>query len=229
VPQLDNYIYPGYSVYPPTRQEYLDLLPRVHNENKDTVIMDVGTGTGILTAILLHQNPNISTAFSTDINPLAIQCARDNMQRLGLAQRVRLNETSLFAPDAVADVLVCNPPWIPCHGSVTNSWLDRAIYDDNLGSMLYGFLDGAASRLRDERSEAWLILSDLAEHLQLRSREELLQRIHDGGLEIVETRAAVKEISTIKQCKKKEEPLAKVAAARNAETTHLYRLRKRQP
>lgn len=39
--------------------------------------------------------------------------------------------------------------------------------------MLRGFLQGARDHL-SEHGEIWLILSDLAEHLQLRTREELL-------------------------------------------------------
>jgi len=236
VPQLDHHrLHPHYGVYPPTRQDYLDLLPQAHpclsNKKNDTkegaVVMDVGTGTGILAAILLHRHPNV-TAIGTDINPLAIACAQENLTRLGFGDRMALYQTDLFA-DRDADVLVCNPPWIP---GTAESWLEHAVYDG--GGMLYGFLRDAASHMRGSDSEAWLILSDLAEHLQLRSREELLQRIHDGGLEIVETRAAVPQVAagskpTKQKTKKKEEadPLPKVADARRAETTHLYRLRKR--
>ena len=237
VPQLDHHrLHPHYGVYPPTRQEYLDLLPQVHpclsSNNNDTkeeaVVMDVGTGTGILAAILLHRHPNVS-AIGTDINPLAIACAEENLTRLGFGDRIALYQTDLFA-DRDADVLVCNPPWIP---GTAETWLEHAVYDGGGCRMLYGFLRDAASHMRGGDSEAWLILSDLAEHLQLRSREELLQRIHDGGLEIVETRAAVPQVAAgskpTKKKKNKEEadPLPKVADARRAETTHLYRLRKR--
>lgn len=251
VPQLENFIYPHFGVYPPTRQEYLDLLPLKvfsHQQRKRqfaTRMMDVGTGSGVLAAILLQNHPSL-IAVCTDINPLAIQCARENLHRLGFTDRVQFYETTdgdLFANNnEPVDLLVCNPPWIPTssssgggsNGSGINdaSWIDRAIYDPDC-RMLYGFLRGAALHLRDHDSEAWLILSDLAEHLQLRSWEELRQHMHDGGLEIAERRIAKKVKSStrtsksIAKAKREEEAMfPKVAAAREAETTYLYRLRK---
>ena len=95
--------------------------------------------------------------------------------------------------------------------------------------------------MRDHNSEVWLILSDLAEHIQLRSREEFLQRVHDGGLEIVETRQAMKKnaaaltTSTTKSRKRREKAQSEeeilfpnLAEARKAETTFLYRLRRQK-
>ena len=49
--------------------------------------------------------------------------------------------------------------------------------------MLRGFLQGAKAHLA-EHGEVWLILSDLAEHLQLRTREELLSWFFDSGLKV---------------------------------------------
>lgn len=256
IPQLDNVIYPHFGVYPPTRQEYLDLLPLeyLQDTNKKIKTMDIGTGTGVLAAILLHHHPDL-TVVATDMNPLAIACARENLQRLGFEARVQLVETTgnddLFATlneKEPMDLLVCNPPWIPISSSSSRedassssssflSWMDRAIYDVDHG-MLYGFLEGAAGHLRDDTSEAWFILSDLAEHLHLRSQDELQQRITEGGLELVERRAAArKHVSstktkgraTINKRKLQEDALfPKVAAARAAETTYLYRLRKKK-
>ncbi len=51
--------------------------------------------------------------------------------------------------------------------------------------MLKGFLSGLRAHLAPD-GEGWLILSDLAEHLHLRSREELLQWITEGGLRVME-------------------------------------------
>ena len=51
--------------------------------------------------------------------------------------------------------------------------------------MLRGFLSGVAAHL-ELAGEAWLILSDLAEHLGLRTRAELLAWIDVGQLKIKE-------------------------------------------
>ena len=50
--------------------------------------------------------------------------------------------------------------------------------------MLLGFLKGLAAHLAPG-GEGWLILSDLAEHLGLRTRAELLAAISAGGLLVV--------------------------------------------
>ena len=51
--------------------------------------------------------------------------------------------------------------------------------------MLRGFLDGLAAHLTPG-GEGWLILSDLAEHLGLRSRDDLLDMIARAGLRAVD-------------------------------------------
>ena len=50
--------------------------------------------------------------------------------------------------------------------------------------MLRGFLDGLAAHLAPG-GEGWLILSDLAEHLGLRTRAQLLALIDAAGLRVV--------------------------------------------
>ena len=50
--------------------------------------------------------------------------------------------------------------------------------------MLRGFLTGLTAHL-EPAGEGWLILSDLAEHLGLRSREQLLGWIAEAGLKVL--------------------------------------------
>lgn len=247
----DGKIRPHYNVYPPTRQEYLNLLcvpddtnPLVQNNNS-TIVMDVGCGTGILSAILLHRYKN-STAILTDISPLAVDCASDNLTRLDLIDRVRgIHLTDQLFADAEADLIVCNPPWVPGERTSqsvgSGNWLEKAIYDDADSTMLFGFLRGASGHMRvnysaktaGRQSESWLIISNLAEHLQLRKREELLQAIDEGGLEIAEVREAVPTVARrkrVEQVKRRGKELifSKVDAARQAEVTYLFRLRRQR-
>ena len=83
--------------------------------------------------------------------------------------------------------------------------------------MLKGFLSQLKEHLLPD-GEGWLILSDLAEHLQLRSRDELLSWIAEAGLSVVEKRDA-----------KPTHPKVSDASdalhqARQAEVTSLWRL-----
>ena len=170
-------IFPHYGVFAPTRHEYVQLLldaplPAVHD-----VAYDIGTGTGLLAIILAQRG--INQVIATDLNPRALTCASENFTRQGLAN-VQLQQADLYPTDApLANLIVCNPPWLPAKPS---SPLEYAVYDAN-SAMLRGFLQGAKSHLA-KQGEVWLILSDLAEHLQLRTREELLGWFADSGLKV---------------------------------------------
>lgn len=181
VATLGDRIYPAYGVFAPTRDEYLDLVADAPwPEGIDQpVVFDIGTGTGVLAAILARRGAREVVA--TDINPRAVQCAQDNMNRLGTADRVRVEGADLWPESPQrADVVVCNPPWIP--GRPTSA-LEQGIYDPK-SDVLNRFLRELAQHL-NPGGEGWLILSNLAEHLGLRTRDELLDRIADAGLTVL--------------------------------------------
>lgn len=83
--------------------------------------------------------------------------------------------------------------------------------------MLLGFLKGLAAHLAPG-GEGWLILSDFAEHLGLRSRADLLAAIAAGGLKVL-GRMDVKP-----QHPKTFDVNDPLHAARSAEVTSLWRL-----
>lgn len=171
-----NRIHPHHGVFSPVRGEYLALVQRA--PLKDTALaFDIGVGTGVLSALLLHRG--VKQVVATDTNERALACATDNFQRLNMQDRVQLLQTDLFPPGQ-APLVVCNPPWLP--GKVS-TLLDQAVYDED-SRMLRGFLQGLRAHLAPS-GEAWLILSDLAEHLQLRPRVQWMQWVADAGLHIL--------------------------------------------
>jgi methylase of polypeptide subunit release factors len=146
-----------------------------------------------------------------------LACARENLSRLEVGGRVRLAQADLF-PSGRAQLVVCNPPWVPASVSAP---VESAVYDPG-SRMLRGFLGGLREHLSDG-GEGWLILSDLAEHLGLRSRDELLGWIHGAGLAVagrLETRPVHGK------ARDADDPLH---AARRREITSLWRLRPRDP
>jgi SAM-dependent methyltransferase len=177
VPALGGRIHPHYGVFSPTRGEYVDLVARAPLVSRSRAF-DIGTGTGVLAAVLARRG--VERLVATDQDPRALACARDNLQRLGLAGRVDVMHADLFPPGR-APLVVCNPPWIP---AMPASPLDHAVYDPG-GRMLSGFLNGLAEHLEPD-GEGWLILSDLAEHLSLRTRAELLSAFATAGLRVVD-------------------------------------------
>ena len=204
-----NRIHPSYGVFSPVRGEYIQLVADAPLPNTE-LAFDIGVGTGVLSAVLAKRG--VKRVVGTDMDPRALTCAQENMQRLGLKSQVELIKADLF-PEGQAPLIVCNPPWLPARASAP---IERAIYDEN-SVMLKGFLSGLAQHLTP-KGEGWLILSDLAEHLGLRSRAELESWIAEGGLKIVgklDTKAAHKKVQD------ESDPLH---AARAAEVTSLWRL-----
>lgn len=185
VPALGARIHPHYGVFSPVRGEYVDLVARAPlptpARGHRTTAFDLGTGTGVLAALLARRG--VDHVVATDINPRALACARDNARRLGLAGRVDVVGPALF-PDGHgrADLIVCNPPWIPARATTE---LLRGVYDPG-GEMLRGFLDGLAAHLEPGTGEGWLVLSDIAERFGLRTRADLLAAFDDAGLRVVD-------------------------------------------
>jgi len=149
---------------------------------------------------------------ATDQDARALDCARANVDRLGLRDTVEVVAADLF-PDGRAVVVVCNPPWVPARPS---SPLEYGIYDPD-SRMVKGFLAGLAAHLAPE-GEGWLILSDLAEHLGLRTRAELTAAIETAGLRVV---GRIDARPVHPKAFDAAEPLH---AARAAEVTSLWRL-----
>jgi release factor glutamine methyltransferase len=81
-------------------------------------ILDIGTGSGNLAVTLALELPG-STLLASDISRDALELARINVAKHGLAGRVSLHQGSLFKAfdgldlEGRVDVVVCNPPYIP--------------------------------------------------------------------------------------------------------------------
>lgn len=210
VAALHAKIYPYYGVFSPVRGEYLNLVQQAPLPSTE-LAFDIGTGTGVLSAILAQRG--VKHIIATDQDSRALACASANIARLNLTERVTIVKANLFPPGQ-ASLIVCNPPWIPARPS---SPIEYAIYDPD-SQMLRGFLSGVVDHL-SENGEVWLILSDIAEHLGLRSREQLLQWIIDAKLELIEKHDIKPHHPKVADA---DDPLHQ---ARAAEVTSLWRLK----
>jgi SAM-dependent methyltransferase len=227
IPALGERIHPHYGVFAPIRGEYVALVAETPLPSEpagagflgadaltETLpperAFDIGTGTGVLAALLARRG--IKHVVATDMDPRALTCARENIARLGLGDQVEIVSADLF-PEGRAPLVVCNPPWLPARPS---SPIEAAVYDPD-SRMLRGFIAGLAAHLTPG-GEGWLLLSDLAEHLGLRSRAELLEAFTAAGLRVLgrdDVRPHHPRASAA------DDPLH---AARAAEVTSLWRL-----
>ena len=206
-------IHPHYGVFSPIRGEYIELvlkapLPAVIQKN--SIAFDIGVGTGVLSVVLAMRE--VEKIIATDQDDRAIACAKENINRLNLNKQIEIQKTNLF-PAEKAALIVCNPPWLPARPS---SSLEHAVYDPE-SQMLKGFLSNLKDHLMPG-GEGWLILSDLAEHLGLRSREELLSWIDTAGLKVIA------RLDTKPQHQKVFDKTNALHTARSRETTSLWRL-----
>lgn len=210
IPALGARIHPHYGVFSPVRGEYVELVANTPLPAGATLAYDIGAGTGVLSAVLARRG--VARVIGTDQDPRALSCARENLARLDLDGQVELLQADLF-PEGRAPLIVCNPPWVPARPS---SPIEYAVYDPD-SRMLRGFLAGLAAHLTPG-GEGWLILSDLAEHLGLRPRDDLMAWIAAAGLKVI-ARHDVRP--THPRAADATDPLH---AARAAEVTSLWRL-----
>jgi methylase of polypeptide subunit release factors len=201
-------IHPHYGVFAPTREDYVGLVGRAPLASVATAF-DIGTGTGVLAAILARRG--VPRVVATDVNPAAVTCAQENLARLGLDGQVTVRRMNLFPPGR-ADLVVCNPPWVP--GRPVSA-LEAGVLDEG-GRMLRGFVLGLSDHLADG-GEAWLVLSDLAELLGLRTRAELLDLVERAGL-------TVRDRLDAPPAPRPRRTGDVLAAARARETVSLWRL-----
>ncbi len=211
---LQANIHAHYGVYSPVRGEYLELINNAPLNDAKTAF-DIGTGTGVIAAILVTRG--IKKVLGTDNSVRALNCAADNIKQLGLMPYIELEQANLFPSGSKkADLIVCNPPWLPAKA---NAPIEHAIYDPN-SQMLKGFLNGVKHHL-NEGGEAWLIMSDLAEHIGLRSQEELQKWIADAGLTVLE------KLDIAPRHAKSSDQSDPLYEARVLEITSLYRLKEK--
>lgn len=209
-------IHPHYGVFSPVRSEYIDLVlkaPLPEAIKQSSMAFDVGTGTGVLAVVLALRD--IQKIVATDLSDRAIACAQDNVNQLSLTTQIEIHKTNLY-PEGKAALVVCNPPWLPARPS---SLLEHAVYDPE-SQMLKGFLSSLKDHLIPN-GEGWLILSDLAEHLGLRTREELLGWIEQSDLKVIA------RLDTKPTHQKVFDKTDALHAARSKEVTSLWRLTKK--
>jgi len=206
-------IHPHYGVFSPVRGEYIELAlkaPLPAAIQKTSTAFDIGVGTGVLSVVLALRG--IQKIVATDLDERAIVCAQENIERLGLQSQIDVLRADLF-PSGKAALIVCNPPWIPARPS---SSLEHAVYDPE-SQMLKGFLNQLKNHMLDD-GEGWLVLSDLAEHLGLRTRDELLAWIEQAGLKVIH------RLDTKPHHSKVFDKTDALHAARSKEVTSLWRL-----
>ncbi len=207
VPGLPKKLTPHYGVYLPTRTDYVELLRRL-GDVKGKRCFDLGTGTGVLGLLLLQKGA--ASVVGTDIDARAVACARENAKFFKVAEQFTVEERSLF-PEGKADLIVCNPPWVP---EPPKNRVDHAVFDED-SRVLLGFLEGLRAHLAPGGRGA-LLLSNLAELLGLREPGFLARELERCKLTVA---ARFEMPAKHGKAKDQSDPLY---AVRSKELTSLY-------
>ena len=212
IPALDARIHPHYGVFSPIRGEYVRAGGRRPAAGRRHAAPSTSAPAPACWRRCWRSAASANVV-ATDMDQRALSLrAREHRSASDLQEQVELVQADLF-PEGRAPLVVCNPPWLPGRPS---SSIEYAIYDPD-SRMLRGFLAGLAAHL-EPGGEGWLILSDLAEHLGLRPRDQLMGWIEAAGLKVID-RHDVRP--THPRASDATDPLH---AARAAEVTSLWRL-----
>jgi release factor glutamine methyltransferase len=95
----------------PETEELVELL-KTRIENRESRIVDVGTGSGVIALTLAAEFPE-TEIHAVDVSEEALQLARENAKRLGLSERVQFTKGNLLENLVERfDLIVANLPYI---------------------------------------------------------------------------------------------------------------------
>lgn len=157
------------NVYQPAEDSGLLASVAAATVTPDDRVVDVGTGTGYVAEAVAEAGGHVVAA--TDVNPHACRAASER----GLPA-VRTNVLDGIAAD-VADLVVCNPPYLPAdEGVAWDDWHGAALGSEDGGSAMVGRLFADLPRVLRPDGHALVLVSDLTD------RDELENHAASAGL-----------------------------------------------
>ncbi len=121
----------------------IDLLARREPAARPPRVIDVGTGSGCVAATLALERPE-AHVMATDVSPAALEVARANAVRHGVADRLTLVHAALTGEgvlDTPVDLVVSNPPYV---AERDRDGLPTGVRDFEPAVALFGGPDGLA-------------------------------------------------------------------------------------
>lgn len=169
------------------------LLGALAETISPTSILDVGTGTGVISLMLAQRFPE-SFITALEINAEATEQASENFLESPFSARLQAKNIRFqdFSEDQLFDLIVSNPPYFPEHLKSKDTKRNQALHTDDLS-----FVDliQKAVRLLKKEGQLWVILpprqmsdfSELAEKTGLFAKKKV--RVRDN-----ETKPVIREI-----------------------------------
>ena len=134
---IDLIVGPGVLIPRPDSETLIEAAVEHFGRRAPQRILDMGVGSGALLLAALAEWPE-ATGLGVDQSEAALAIARDNAERLGMADRARIERGSWDAASSGEfDLILCNPPYIEA-GAV----LPRDVADYEPASALFAGADG---------------------------------------------------------------------------------------
>jgi release factor glutamine methyltransferase len=153
----DHKIHLAADVYEPAEDSYFLIgaaLNEIAGSARRLRIIEIGTGSGIVTAAMMRDAPEHGYA-ATDISPHAVACAKAN--------RVPVIRADLFSGiKGRFDLIIFNAPYLPtAPDERVDGWLDRAWNGGDDGRAVIDRFIGQAQAFLADRGSILLLLSSL--------------------------------------------------------------------
>jgi tRNA1Val (adenine37-N6)-methyltransferase len=131
----------------------LGTLVQSHSPKR---ILDIGTGTGVISLMLAQRFPQASLT-AIELDPEAAGQAAKNCQQSPFSERLTVLQGRFqdFPVEELFDLLVSNPPFFPDHLPASNPKRNQALHTDSLS---FEELLHKASQLLEPSGSFWVIL-----------------------------------------------------------------------
>lgn len=129
------------------------LLAHFAGPLTDEMVLDLGTGCGIIPLILAHRYRKIEV-HGVELQPELSKIAARNVVDNGLTGRIQIHgldmkKVSPFLTSGPVDLVVCNPPFHPVGAGRINPNSQRAVARHEIGITLFELMETAGRMLRD--------------------------------------------------------------------------------
>jgi len=161
-------------VYEPAEDTFL-LAENLKVKEKE-VVLDVGTGCGIITVLAAKKAKKV---VATDINPYAIKCAEKNAKMNSVEEKIEFRLGDLFQPirpDETFSLILFNAPYLPSEPYEERSWTGRAWAGGPGGRKIIDRFIRSAPEFLTVDGRILLVQSSLSDI------DETLERFDEAGL-----------------------------------------------
>jgi len=162
------------NVYEPAEDSF--LFAENLNVHKSEIVLDLGTGCGILGILAAER---ASAVVSVDINPFAISCAKENAKLNDLQSKIYYVQGDLFTPLNASfkfDLVIFNAPYLPANEEEMESWIGRAWAGGSTGRQIIDCFITEAPKYLKDKGKVLLMQSTLA------GVDETLRKFSDCGM-----------------------------------------------